>query len=108
MYCGYSQEFQRVKKSTRWFMLIAIGTAALAGFSFASAQDNVATNISRVALEEKEACTKNLKAIYEAIEDYRHDHKDLPNWLSDLVPQYISDATLLVCPSSDAAITVPC
>jgi hypothetical protein len=26
------------------------------------------------------------------------DHKDLPNWLSDLVPQYLNDANVLICP----------
>ncbi len=29
-----------------------------------------------------------------------NDHKDLPNWLSDLVPQYISDVNVLICPVS--------
>lgn len=48
--------------------------------------------------EEKEACIRNLKQIYAAIQSYQVDHKDIPNWLSDLVPKYISDTTLLVCP----------
>jgi hypothetical protein len=50
------------------------------------------------AAQEKEACTRNLKQIYEAIQSYQIDHKDLPNWLSDLVPQYLSDANVLICP----------
>src|SRR5262249_39714457 len=29
---------------------------------------------------------------------YQVDHKDLPNWLSDLVPQYLTDANALICP----------
>jgi hypothetical protein len=40
-----------------------------------------------------------LKIIYEAIQNYRADHKDIPNWLSDLVPQYINDANFLTCPA---------
>ena len=51
-----------------------------------------------LAAQEKEACTRNLKKIYEAIQSYQADHKDLPNWLSDLVPQYLNDATVLICP----------
>jgi len=51
-----------------------------------------------VAAQEREACIKNLKQIYAAIQAYELDHKDLPNWLSDLVPQYLADANVLVCP----------
>jgi len=50
------------------------------------------------AAQEKEACIRNLKQVYEAIQSYQAEHKDLPNWLSDLVPQYLSDANLLICP----------
>jgi hypothetical protein len=51
-----------------------------------------------LAAEEKEACTRNLKVIYDAIQAYQYDHKDLPNWLSELVPDYISDPNALICP----------
>jgi len=50
------------------------------------------------AEEEKQACIKNLKVIYEAIQAYQVEHKDIPNWLSDLVPQYLEDPNVLVCP----------
>jgi hypothetical protein len=50
------------------------------------------------ATTEKEDCKKNLKLIYDGIEAYRKDHKDLPSWLSDLVPDYLPDANVLVCP----------
>ncbi len=48
--------------------------------------------------EEKAACIQNLKTIYQAIQAYQRDHKTLPNWLSDLVPDYIEDANVLICP----------
>ncbi len=48
--------------------------------------------------QEKETCTKNLKMIYEAIQAYRKDHKDLPDWLSALTPTHIADANVFVCP----------
>jgi thiol-disulfide isomerase/thioredoxin len=47
---------------------------------------------------DKELCTKQLELIYPAVQAYRRDHKDLPNWLSDLVPKYIADTNLLICP----------
>jgi hypothetical protein len=53
---------------------------------------------SDLAKEEKEACTKNLKTIYQAIQAYQLEHKELPNWLSDLVPQYLPDSKVLICP----------
>src|SRR5437773_1745965 len=49
--------------------------------------------------QDKEVCIRNLKQIYEAIQAYRRDHKDLPNWLSDLVPQYLKEPATLVCPA---------
>ncbi len=48
--------------------------------------------------QEKEACVANLKKIYAAVEAFESDHRDLPNWLSELVPQYLPDANTLVCP----------
>src|SRR4029078_7790297 len=35
---------------------------------------------------------------YDAIQAYQFDHKELPNWLSDLVPDYIPDGNALICP----------
>ena len=78
-------------------MLIAAGSL-LGLVPLTCAQDNSTNNTPDLALAEKEACTRNLKAIYDAIEAYRKDHKDVPNWLSDLVPQYLTDAGVLICP----------
>ena len=47
---------------------------------------------------DRQACIKQLEKIHEAIQAYRRDHKDLPNWLSDLVPKYIPDKDQLICP----------
>jgi hypothetical protein len=35
-----------------------------------------------LAAEERESCARNLKVIYDAIQAYQFDHKDLPNWQS--------------------------
>ena len=45
-----------------------------------------------------ELCTRQLQTVYQAIQAYRQDHKDLPNWLSDLVPKYIANTNVLICP----------
>lgn len=44
------------------------------------------------------ACKKNLEMIGIAIQAYRKENKDIPNWLSDLVPRYLADTNLLICP----------
>ena len=63
------------------------------------AQTESATDDPKLAAEDKEGCIRNLKLIYEAIQAYEMDHKNIPNWLSDLVPQYINDANILTCPA---------
>jgi len=47
--------------------------------------------------EQMKSCTDNLRKIYAAIKKYEKDKGTLPNWLSDLVPDYVSTETLL-CP----------
>ena len=43
-------------------------------------------------------CAENLRRIHDALSKYRKDKGDLPNWLSGLVPDYLSAETLL-CPN---------
>jgi hypothetical protein len=82
-----------------WFMMVVIGAGVAVGAGGgALGQTNTAAGGAGQAAEEKEACTRNLKVIYEAIQAFQGDHHDLPNWLSDLVPQYLPDANVLVCP----------
>jgi hypothetical protein len=45
-----------------------------------------------------EECKRNLEKIAGAIAAYRKDNKDIPNWLSDLVPKYLPDTSALICP----------
>jgi hypothetical protein len=83
----------------QWFTILGIGAIAAAGLAPAAwAQPVPVAGSTDQAVEEKEACTKNLKVIYEAIQAFEADHHDLPNWLSDLVPQYLADANVLLCP----------
>jgi len=48
--------------------------------------------------EEMQACAANLQEIHTAIKDYEEDKGRLPYWLSDLVPDYLSNGVLF-CPS---------
>ena len=56
----------------------------------------IATKNLRIP-EELKSCTVNLKKIYAAIKAYERDKGELPHWLSDLVPDYLSKETL-ICP----------
>lgn len=64
------------------------------------ADDDAATSAGSQAqtAREKQECSKNLRQIYQAIQAYRKDHKQLPHWLSDLTPQYLSDPSVFICP----------
>ena len=48
--------------------------------------------------EDMQACAANLQKILAAIRKYEKDKAELPNWLSDLVPDYITNDALL-CPN---------
>ena len=48
--------------------------------------------------EDQETCHRHLEAIYKAIQAYREKNKDVPNWLSDLIPNFLQDTNLLICP----------
>jgi hypothetical protein len=72
--------------------------AATAAIALAPIVTTAAGPTTSRAPEDEEACSKNLEVISQAIQAYQADHKDLPNWLSDLVPQYLSDTNVLICP----------
>ncbi len=48
-----------------------------------------------------EICTQNLVAIGKAVETYKKEHGDFPEWLSELHPKYLPDANLLLCPADE-------
>jgi hypothetical protein len=49
-------------------------------------------------LAEKNQCFTNLLKIHAALMSYQKDHQQMPDWLSDLVPKYLPDTNLLLCP----------
>ncbi len=87
------------RRTACWLLMLAIGIGAAGQLASAdSTQSVAAAKPPNPAAEDKRACTKNLRAIYDAIQAFQLDHHDLPNWLSDLVPQYLPDANTLICP----------
>src|SRR5438067_25181 len=96
---GESVRRWRGLNALRWSVLSSVlCLTLLAGSNGAVSRADSAEPDSDAVATEKEICTNNLKLIYGGIEAYRKDHKDLPNWLSDLVPDYLPDANVLVCP----------
>jgi hypothetical protein len=63
--------------------------------------------LPRRMLAEKEECFTNMLKLHAAILAYRKDHEQMPDWLSDLVPQYLSDTNCLICPDQARTGTSP-
>lgn len=79
-------------------VFIFLVTAGMAGVFSSSGLSQSNSTANSTEAEERAGCIRNLKTIYAAIQAFELEHKDLPNWLSDLVPQYLPDANVLVCP----------
>jgi Tol biopolymer transport system component len=47
----------------------------------------------------KASCLANLRTIRKAIQQYKKQHGDVPNWLCDLYPDYLQDTSLVLCPA---------
>ena len=60
-------------------------------------------NQTRILTQEQqkniEICRQNLLVISEAIHAYQSEQGDLPEWLSDLHPKYLTDPNILICPA---------
>jgi hypothetical protein len=80
------------------FLAVVLGGPAFVASAPVWAQSSTVVDNAKRDAEEKDECIRNLKLIYAAIQSYKADHKDLPNWLSDLVPQYLVDTSVLICP----------
>ena len=48
-----------------------------------------------------EICKQHLVEIGKAVEAYKKEHDDFPEWLSELHPKYLPDANLLLCPADE-------
>ena len=52
------------------------------------------------AQAEKSQCQLDLTKMFVAVKAYQKVHGDTPDWLSDLVPTYLADTNILVCPAA--------
>src|SRR5579863_9435524 len=91
----------KIKSRTARLMLVEVmlGAVTFSATPPVRAQSSATDANSKRDIEEKTECIRNLKLIYAAIQAYKFDHKDVPNWLSDLVPQYLADTSVLICPA---------
>ena len=46
-------------------------------------------------------CTQNLKEIGNALHIYEKEHNDLPEWLSEIHPKYLTNSKALICPADE-------
>jgi hypothetical protein len=65
-----------------------------------AAPENNNTYLPSSDADESAGCKKHLQAINTAIQAYKKDHGDIPNWLNELVPKYIGDTNALICPAA--------
>ena len=84
-------------KSLFWPGLLGVCLAAASALvstaSGADAPSHYATNRA-----DKAACETNLNLIFDAIQQYRTHHQQLPDKLSDLLSELIHDPKILFCP----------
>lgn len=60
------------------------------------------------AAKQIDVCASHLLTIHRALGRYRKEHDDqLPDWLSDLVPDYLTSTTLL-CPADPMGVAQSC
>lgn len=98
-FLGRPWRVDRIAISMRLLTLILGVLMLTAGFSAAHAAGQQ-TNSGGVAIPEDpqwEADKAHLRQIFKAIQAYRREHQNqLPEWLSDLVPRYLSDTNVLM------------
>jgi hypothetical protein len=87
-------------------LFAALGIVALTGAQSADSPPSTSTvpekrassDTAKVATDEAAVDRQHLERIYNAVRSYYRDHKDLPDWLSDLVPKYLPDTNDLLSP----------
>jgi ankyrin repeat protein len=67
-------------------------------FEFATSKSAIPERNLKIP-EQMQACAANLRKIHAAIKKYEKDKGQLPDWLSDLVPNYVSKE-MLMCPDN--------
>ncbi|MEK7677448.1 MAG: TlpA disulfide reductase family protein [Verrucomicrobiota bacterium] len=84
----------KIPQSSVGFTTLVLANVLVFALSSWSAEPAPATE------DEKAVCEQNLKQIHQAIQAYRRDQKELPDWLSHLVPEHLADTNVFLCPVS--------
>jgi hypothetical protein len=79
-----------------WVFLVVF---ALGGLCYGEEKPNLRKRTADP--QYRQACQRNLTRIFDALGQYVERYGSLPNWLSDLWPEFISDRKVLVCPYVD-------
>jgi hypothetical protein len=83
----------------RFALVVAITGSLVAPLQYGLAQETPAGQNVSTSSTDKAACVRQLNVIFGALQEYRKRHdKKLPDRLSDLVPEFIHDPKVLVCP----------
>jgi thiol-disulfide isomerase/thioredoxin len=96
----------RAAGATRAFLCAAFACLLLhapfrmASVAAAQTEPLTAEPAAGQSLEERELeiDKQHLRKIYDAMQAYKKKHRDLPNWLSDLFPEFLSDPNVLMSP----------
>ena len=89
----HSQKFQMTWLMRLW---VPLAVFALGGLGRAEEQANFRKRTTDP--EHRQLCQRNLTRIFDALGQYVERYGTLPNWLSDVFPEFISDRDVLVCP----------
>ena len=98
--CSASREEHERQKHARYreWLLAKCGIKAMEAEPRASAAGAYVIPVLNLRLpQDMEACAANFRDVYAAIKKYEKDKGKLPNWLSDLVPEYLGK-DMLLCP----------
>jgi hypothetical protein len=89
---------------SRWSVFAVLGAASLfwvPGIPTRAAEPRQGSAFeTEVRLKDMGVCRTNLHMINEAIQEYRRAYKTVPDRLSDLVPRFLADSEVLICPAS--------
>jgi hypothetical protein len=85
------------RRKKLWWPVLVVSLLSLTPLVSVGEESSGAT-VSRDPAD-KAACQANLNFIFQAIREYRKQHKDkLPDKLSDLTSAFIHDPRILICP----------
>ena len=89
-------DMARLRNKFPWWLLLS--TALFHPLALVCAQRDTLSPAHSLDPADAAACGTQLNVIYEAIQEYQRQNHRLPSSLSELVPDFLSDRNVLVCP----------